>query len=530
MYNSTLVKGDKEGLVKPKTATVSVYDKEGVVDFCKALAKFDIEILSTGGTAELLRKNGLAVLDVSEYTEFPEVMDGRVKTLHPKIYSGILALRDEKSHIAEAQKHNVKLIGMVVCNLYPFEKTIAKKGVELEEALENIDIGGPTMLRAAAKNFQWVAVVPSPLFYKTVIDELKKSEGQISWSTRRMLAIQAFKRTSGYDSMITNYLDGSENRLPAVLNFALARKQELRYGENPHQKAAVYMTNSKKQIANSVVGAEILNGKELSYNNYLDLDAAYGLVCEFVKPSAVIVKHTNPCGAGSAALATEAFKRALSGDPVSAYGGILAFNTKIDKPLAEVVAGETFFEAIIAPGYDQNAIEVLAKKPKWGKNLRILDAKGIVKANDELEFRTISGGVLAQTKNDTLYRELNSKTRAVTDSEKLDLIFAMAIVKHAKSNAIVLANNETAVGIGTGQQSRIDAVRIAIAKAGERAKGSVLASDAFFPFADSIEEAAKAGVKAICQPGGSIRDGEVIKTAEKFGVAMVMTETRLFKH
>ena len=517
-----------------RRALVSVHDKTGIVDFVRALQGFDIEILSTGGTAKLLRENGLNVVEVSSYTGFPEIMDGRVKTLHPKIHGGILAVRDNNTHKQEAEKQGIKFIDLVVVNLYPFQETIAKPNVTLEDAIENIDIGGPSMVRAAAKNYKYVTVVTSPSDYDSVIRKMKEEGCSLPIEFRQELATKTFRHTAVYDSAVANYLgsvgDSSHSSFPDTLTITYQMSRMLRYGENPHQRGAFYI--STDNIDSSVARAKVLGGKELSYNNILDLDSAYRLAKEFDRPLAVIVKHNNPCGVGWADGVEKAFVKALAGDPVSAYGGVLAFNVTVDVATAEKVADKgNFFEAIIAPAYEAGALDILTKKPKWGKNLRILEA-GLKKERrySGYELRSVESGLLVQTADDKLFEAMKTMTVEPTESQRRDLIFGWKVAKHTKSNAIVLAKDEMVVGVGAGQMSRLDSVKIAVEKAGKMANGSVLASDAFFPFKDGVEEAIKAGVSAIIQPGGSIRDDEVIETARKHNVPMIFTGMRHFKH
>ncbi len=512
-------------------ALISVSDKRGVVELARGLLELGVEILSTGGTAKILREKGIQVTDVSEYTQFPEILGGRVKTLHPKIHGGILAVRDNPQHREAMQRLNILPIDLVVVNLYPFEATIAKKGTTLDEAIEQIDIGGPSMLRSAAKNHHCVAVLTSPDDYSSVLEELKKSGGCLSEKRRLSLALKAFQNTARYDAAIVAYLGKlDEEGFPSQLSLVLEKKTDLRYGENPHQKAALYLLSG----AGGLAGAGKIHGKELSFNNLLDLNAAWDLVKEFSEPACVVIKHTNPCGAAVAGSLAQAFGLAYSGDPVSAFGSVISLNGLVDEKCAQKIAAKEFIEAVIAPDFSKEALEVLTTRPKWGKNVRILkparDEKGTCRA---LDFKTISGGLLVQEKDDLLLDEEKIKVvtkRAPTEKEAKDLRFAWAVCKHTKSNCIVLAKESAVVGVGAGQMSRVDSAKIAIRKAAKRAKGAVAASDAFFPFPDAVEELAESGVTAVIQPGGSLRDEEVIAAADKRGLAMLFTEKRHFRH
>ncbi|MFH0821093.1 MAG: bifunctional phosphoribosylaminoimidazolecarboxamide formyltransferase/IMP cyclohydrolase [Candidatus Peregrinibacteria bacterium] len=503
-----------------KRALISVSNKDGIVHFAKRLYGKGVEILSTGGTAKLLRDNGVDVLDVSKATGSPEMMDGRVKTLHPKIHGALLALRDNPEHMKEAKKNEIGLIDLLVVNLYPFAETIAKKGVTEAEAIEQIDIGGPSMLRSGAKNFKFVTVVSDPADYEAVLEEFEKN-GDTMPETRRRLAEKVFLRTAQYDTMIANYLSGGN-----IAALVAEKIYDLRYGENPHQKAAFYV--DQPHPGASIPNAIIHQGKELSYNNILDADAALGLVREFEEPAAVFVKHGNPCGAATAKKLHEAFINAYECDPKSAFGGIIAMNRPCTGDLAEAI-NRNFFEIVLAPEFDAKALETFKAKP----DLRVLETGKIGPDAAYKTYRKVSGGLLVQdldtkriTKND-----LKIVTNKQPSAEELrDMLFAWPVVKHVKSNAIVFAKSQMTVGIGAGQMSRVDSVEIAIKKANGRQKGAVLASDAFFPFADSIEAAHAAGITAIIQPGGSKRDQEVIDAANKFGIAMVFTGTRAFLH
>jgi len=523
-------------MVKINRALVSVSDKTGIEDLAKTLHEFGVEILSTGGTAKKMNSLGIPVKDVSDYTGFPEMMNGRVKTLHPKIHGGLLALRENKEHMAVAEKHGIGMIDMVVVNLYPFEKTVAKEGVKLEEAIENIDIGGPSMLRSAAKNHKSVAVITDPAKYPDIIRELKENNGSLSEETINNLAIEVFKRTSEYDSAIYAYLnatmddgrrttDGSAESL--VLNFKKA--QDLRYGENPHQKAAFYNDPSAEE--SGIANARQLQGKELSFNNIIDLNAAIEIVKDFERPAAGVIKHTNPCGAAAADSLSRAYLDALECDRLSAFGSIVGFNGRVDKSLAETIMKEAnFVECIIAPGFEEEAKNIFSAK----KNLRLLEVPNYKKTTaKEKDYKKVVGGLLVQDMDLKTIKvgDLNIVTRAKPSREDLQsLLFGWVIVKHVKSNAIVLSRGTKTVGIGAGQMSRVDSVIIASRKAGAKSKGSTLASDAFFPKPDAIEQAHKAGVKAIIQPGGSKGDPAIIAACDKYRISMVFTGYRHFKH
>ncbi|MBU4376738.1 MAG: bifunctional phosphoribosylaminoimidazolecarboxamide formyltransferase/IMP cyclohydrolase [Candidatus Omnitrophica bacterium] len=522
--------------MKVKRALISVSDKTGLEDLVKTLAGMGVEILSTGGTAKFIRSLGVKVAEVSDYTGSPEIMDGRVKTLHPKIHGALLALRDNREHMAEAKKHGIIPIDMVVVNLYPFAKTVAQKTVKLEEAVENIDIGGPSMLRSAAKNFVSVAVLSDPTDYPEVIEELKRTSGSLSEESLSKLAAKTFKRTSEYDSLISGYLSGisagasgaKQSVFPDKLALEFEKIEDLRYGENPHQKAAFYR-NSEKSSAASLTKAKKLHGKDLSFNNIMDLDAALDIVSEFDEPAACIIKHATPCGVALGKDLKSAFQDALDCDKLSAFGGIIGLNKALDEKTAIAIAEAGFIECIIAPSYDKKGLEALTKK----KNLRLMEAGDIKSAASgrEYNFKKLRGGALFQEVDaqDAAKKDLKCVTKKRPTTDELDsLYFAWKVVKHVKSNAIVISRDKKTVGIGAGQTSRIDSVIIAINKAGERARNAVLASEAFFPKADSIEAAAKAGICAIIQPGGSIADQEIIDAADKFGISMVFTLIRHF--
>ncbi len=506
-----------------RRALISVSDKTGIIDFAQALSGFDVEIISTGGTAQTLRDAGLNVRDISDVTGFPEMMDGRVKTLHPRVHGGLLAIRANPVHVAAMQQHGIEPIDMVVVNLYPFAETIRREGVTRDEAIEQIDIGGPAMIRSAAKNSQDVAVVVSPGQYPEIIDELKKHAGALSILTRNRLAQAAFEQTAQYDLMVSSYLAGSTGRLPDRLTWTMKKIADLRYGENPHQQAALYQTSADSGIAN----AEVLSGKEMSFNNYVDAEAAWQLVCDFEQTACAIIKHTNPSGVGVAETPAEAYQKALATDPVSAFGGIVAFNRRVDTAAAQEVT-KIFTEVVIAPGYDPEALEVLRTK----KNLRVIRMNSMEQSR-RFEVKEIGGGVLVQTPDDhkLASSELNVVTeRKPTEEEIRALLFAWTVCKHTKSNAIVYARADQTVGVGAGQMSRVDSVKIGAMRAQLPVAGSVLASDAFFPFRDGIDEAARHGITAVIQPGGSVRDDEVIAAANEHGLAMVFTGIRHFKH
>ena len=568
-----------------KRALISVSDKDGVAEFAQKLNGFGAEIISTGGTARILREAGLMVTDVSQITGFPEMMDGRVKTLHPKIHGAFLALRDNSEHLEAMETHGIEPIDLIVVNLYPFEQTIENKDVSIEEAVEQIDIGGPAMIRSAAKNWRDVLVVTDARLYETVLEELDENGGAISLETRRTFAALAFTHTAHYDSIISDYLveqlsdeefdfveefhpfaddpafqmfeeterlfdeddedfedddfEGEEfsqnghniseddNGFPEYDDVELSKISDLRYGENPHQKAALYETFFGD---GGVANAEQLHGKEMSFNNYVDADAAWNLVCEFDQTACAIIKHTNPSGVGIGANNLEAYRRALATDPISAFGGIIAFNTPVDAETAGAV-NEVFTEVVLAPEFDQEALEIFQQK----KNLRVLRVEKI-RNGGGLEYKQISGGVLVQNRDDLIVTAEDLRIvsdKKPTDEEIRAMLFAWKVCKHVKSNAIVFANEFQTVGVGAGQMNRIDSVRIAAMRADKtelELKNTILASDAFFPFRDNVDEAAKFGISAIIQPGGSIKDEEVIQSANEHGLAMVFTNFRHFKH
>ena len=508
-----------------KRALISVSDKTGLQEFAKALVELDYEILSTGGTARALRDAGIPVVEVSDVTKFPEILDGRVKTLHPIIHAGILA-RNTEEHMQTLDEMGITPIDLVVINLYPFEETIAKDGVDLQTAIENIDIGGPTMVRAAAKNHERVSIVVDPAQYEEVLAALKSEEG-ITLAQRQKLAMRAFEMTARYDAAISQYLVSqfAEDVFEPSYSFGGQLKQTLRYGENPHQKAAFYV-NSKK--AGTLAGAEQLGGKELSYNNIVDTDAAWQMVNEFQdKPACAIIKHTNPCGFAVGSSVLEAFTKAHEADPMSSYGGIIAFNRVLDQATAEEII-KTFFEAVIAPGYEAGVVDILHKKEK----LRILDTHACGQVTTPW-IETISGGFLVQERD--IHHLDPQSLKVVTETQPDpalldDLVFAWNVVKHVKSNAIVVAKDGVSIGVGAGQMNRVGSCDIALKHAGDKAKGAVLASDAFFPFGDNIERAHKSGVTYIAQPGGSVRDDNVIDTCNKYNMVMSFTGIRLFHH
>ena len=579
-----MTQADELRLRKIKRALISVSDKTGIVELATALKEFGVEIISTGGTAKALREAGIEVVDISDVTGFPEMMDGRVKTLHPRVHGGLLALRDNREHVQAMKDHGIEPIDMVVVNLYPFAETISREGITRAEAIEQIDIGGPSMIRSAAKNAQDVAVIVSPGKYNEIIEELKNNAGSLSLQTRNALAVEVFQQTAAYDAYVSAYLSGaftsppspeeSKSRiamvaagsswndshgdafemyaipkgmntnltesfaehpldpysvetfhgtLPAKKTWTVNKLSDLRYGENPHQIAALYQTAMTGGLAN----AEVLAGKEMSFNNYIDADAAWQLVCDYTTTACAIIKHTNPAGVGLGAAAAEAYQKALATDPISAFGGIVAFNTKVDLAAAEEVT-KIFTEVVIAPDYDAAALETLKTK----KNLRVLRLPSVEPAQG-LEFKHISGGMLVQNRDSHQLKKEDLKVvteRSPTEEEIDALLFAWTVCKHTKSNAIVYARKDQTVGVGAGQMSRIDSVKIGAMRAQLPVEGSVLASDAFFPFRDGIDEAAKHGITAVIQPGGSVRDEEVIAAANEHGLAMVFTGIRHFKH
>jgi len=514
---------------KIQRALVSVSKKDGLIDFVKGLSEMGVEILSTGGTAKLLKDNNIPVIQVSDYTGFPEIMDGRVKTLHPLIHGGLLGRRDNEKHLEEMKKHGIKPIDMVVVNLYPFEDTISKEGVKLDEAIENIDIGGPSMLRSSAKNFQDVAVVVNSDDYEDILAEMEENDGAISYDTKMKLSVKAFKHTARYDSLISKYLESKVEGegFPSILNLQFEKITDLRYGENPHQKAAFYENIGLNK--GTLSKAKQLHGKELSYNNILDLNAALELAREFDETAAVIIKHTNPCGVAIGNNLVSAYREARETDPLSAFGGIIGFNKNVDEETAKEIAS-TFIEAVIAPDYDESALAILKEK----KNIRLLKLSNFKeKTEKEYDLRNVSGGLLLQDKDSVTLNEDNLKVvtnRQPTEKEWSAMRFAWKVAKHVKSNAIIYATENETVGIGAGQMSRVDSSKLAAMKANKPIQGTAMASDAFFPFRDSVDEAAKVGVTAIIQPGGSVKDEEVIAAANEHNIAMVFTGIRHFKH
>jgi len=517
---------------KIERALISVYDKTGVVDLARGLVGLQVEILATGSTYKHLSSNGIPVREVAEYTGFPEILDGRVKTLHPRIAGAILAIRSNSEHLRQVEQNQIQMIDLVCVNLYPFAETIRKPGVSFEEVIENIDIGGPSMIRAAAKNFQDVAVLTSPEDYNAVLEALQAGRGILDQELLFGLSRKAFLCTARYDAQVAQHLStarpsSSESLFPTNLFMDFEKISDLRYGENPHQKAAFYRWGGHRPFG--LAAANQLQGKELSYNNIVDLEAAWDLVREFDEPACCVIKHTNPCGTATSARLRDAYVKAYQADSVSAFGSVIGFNQALDKATAEELS-KLFVEAIVAPGFSSDALEILSSK----KNLRLLAVE--TTANEPVEtsyqLRRIWGGMLLQEADSA--RMGTDRTvvtrRQPSDEELRDLVFAWRVVKHVKSNAIVVARSGTTVGVGAGQMSRVDSVRISIQKAGDAAKGAVLASDAFFPFRDGIDEACKAGVSAIIQPGGSLRDAEVIDAANEYGIAMIFTGLRHFKH
>ncbi|MFC7366671.1 MULTISPECIES: bifunctional phosphoribosylaminoimidazolecarboxamide formyltransferase/IMP cyclohydrolase [Bhargavaea] len=509
-----------------KRALLSVSDKSGVLEFAKELEELGYEILSTGGTMNHLKENGVAVTAVGDVTGFPEILGGRVKTLHPYIHGGLLAKHDDPAHQAELEEHGILPIDIVCVNLYPFKSTISKPDVTVEDAIENIDIGGPTMLRASAKNHAYLTVLVDSADYPAVLEELK-NDGATTLETRRRLAAKVFRHTAAYDALISGYLtDLAGEEFPESVTMTYELKQPLRYGENPHQKAAFYSRPLGGEF--SIARAEQLHGKELSYNNIQDADAAIGIVREFSDPAAVAVKHMNPCGVGTAETLSDAFKAAYDADPVSIFGGIIALNREVDAATAEQLGG-IFLEIIIAPGYTDEAFEILTMK----KNIRLLKLDGAEGKRDEWATVSVEGGLLRQNPDTASLEDADIKVatkREPTEEEWEALKLGWKVVKHVKSNAIVVSDANRTLGVGAGQMNRVGAAKIALEQAGDRAKGAGLASDAFFPMDDTVEAAAKAGITAIIQPGGSKKDEDSIKKADEYGIAMVFTGIRHFKH
>ncbi len=519
-------------MTKIKRAIISVSDKEGIIDFARGLEELGIEIISTGGTARTLQKERIKVTLIYEVTGFPEILEGRVKTLHPFIFGGILAKRESALHQKQIAEQKVDQIDLVVVNLYPFEKTISKKEVTLDEAIENIDIGGPSLLRAAAKNYQDITVVIQPEGYPAIIKELKENDGEISLKTKKDLAVKVFEHTAYYDTIISKYLRKNmveeESSFPSNINLLAKKKMDLRYGENPHQSASFYREPfvNEANLGNAIQ----LGGKELSFNNLVDLNGVLEIIKDFNEPTVVFVKHTNPCGLASADSIQVAYQKAYEGDPLSAYGSIIGTNRVVDVELAHLINDTTFVEAILAPDFKEDALEILRKK----KNRRIIEVGDLSTTDMQVkDIKKISGGFLVQDRN---LQELKIEDLKVvsekkpTQKELEELLFAWKTVKHIKSNAIVLTKDKQIVGVGAGQMSRVDSVKIAVMKSKERSNNSCLASDAFFPFRDGVDEAAKAGVTAIIQPGGSKRDQEVIDAVNENNLVMVLTGTRCFKH
>jgi phosphoribosylaminoimidazolecarboxamide formyltransferase/IMP cyclohydrolase len=512
-----------------KRALVSVSDKTGIVEFCRGLAELGVEVISTGGTKNLLAKEGVPVIGISDVTGFPEILDGRVKTLHPAVHSGLLAIRDSEEHQKQMKELGLDYIDLVVVNLYPFQETIAKPDVAYEDAIENIDIGGPTMLRSAAKNHAFVSVVVDAADYGKVLEEIK-ADGDTTLNTRKALAAKVFRHTASYDALISDYLSQvNGDPLPERYTVTYEKIQDLRYGENPHQKAAFY----RKPLAaqDTLSNAKQLHGKELSYNNINDANAALQIVKEFTEPAVVAVKHMNPCGVGVGASVLEAFEKAYAADPVSIFGGIVAANRIVDEDTANLLK-DIFLEIVIAPGFTEEALAVLTKK----KNIRLLEMGNLqagVDRQSQFVVTSIDGGMIVQENDIHSIQAEDLKVvtdRQPTEEELKQLLFGWKIVKHVKSNAILLAKNNMTIGVGAGQMNRVGAAKIAIEQAGAEAKGSVMASDAFFPMSDTVEAAAKAGITAIIQPGGSIKDEESIAMANQHGIAMVFTGVRHFKH
>ncbi|MFH1288726.1 MAG: bifunctional phosphoribosylaminoimidazolecarboxamide formyltransferase/IMP cyclohydrolase [bacterium] len=539
---------------KIKRALISLSDKTGIETFARELHKMGVEIISTGGTESLLKKAGIPVRNISELTGFPEILDGRVKTLHPKVHGALLARRKLAGHMETVEKYDIKLIDMVVVNLYPFEKAISKADVDLAEAVENIDIGGPTMLRSAAKNYEDVVVIVNPERYNTVIEEMKKTGGSVSAETKFELAKEVFAHTSRYDTIISQYLSElpvvaagfslrkttqpegcgyqvDTDKFPCELSFKLQKSYDLRYGENPHQKASFYIENNAPM--GSLAKAKKIQGKELSFNNILDLDAAWRLSLEFSEPVSVVMKHNNPCGTAVNENLLNAYCLARETDPVSAFGSVLAFNREVDKDLAAEIIN-TFVEAIAAPSFSKEALELFARKQ--GIRLMEMGEEKLNKASDPYDMKKVAGGFLMQDRDWGSVSEKDLKVvtkRKPTKEETESLLFAWKVTKHVKSNAIIFTKKDRTIGIGAGQMSRVDSCKIAVLKAKTsnlEIKGTVVGSDAFFPFSDGVEEIAKAGATAIIQPGGSIRDDEIIAAADKYNLAMILTGMRHFRH
>ncbi|MGE4170387.1 MAG: bifunctional phosphoribosylaminoimidazolecarboxamide formyltransferase/IMP cyclohydrolase [Candidatus Margulisiibacteriota bacterium] len=509
-------------------ALISVSDKTGIVDFSKALIELGYTIISTGGTHGLLAKEGLPVTAIDEVTAFPEMLDGRVKTLHPKIHGGLLALRDNAQHMATCQAHGIEMIDLVVVNLYPFEKTIQKPDVSLEEAIENIDIGGPSMLRSASKNYRSVGVIVNPDRYDAVIEELRQNEGELTAKTKWNLAKEAFQHTSRYDSLIAAYFEQhsepEDTRFPQTLTPVLSKVSDLRYGENPHQAAAFYALKGQQGLPK----LRQVQGKELSYNNLIDIEAAWQIARSFEKPGATVIKHTNPCGSAIGETLAQAYQKAHDADPVSAFGSIIGLNREVDATTAEAIC-KTFVEVVVAPSFSAQALSLLSAKPA----LRVIVLDDFFAADPAFSYRYVTGGFLVQQPDTKTITEsdLTCVTTAQPSAEQIeDLVFAFALVKHVKSNAILVAKSGQSLGVGAGQMSRVESVEIALKKAGALASGAVMASDAFFPFKDSVVLGHQAGITAFIHPGGSKRDQESIDYCNEHGLVMVTTGVRHFKH
>ena len=507
--------------VKIKRALVSVFDKTGLVELGHSLEGLGIEILSTGGSAKTLRDSGISVTDVSDYTKFPEIMDGRVKTINPLVEGGILGLRDK--HNKDAKDNNIKWIDLVVCNLYPFSETINRDDYDLAMALENVDIGGPTMIRSAAKNVGWVTVVVDPSDYPALAKDLS-NDNSIRYETREMFSAKAFGHTAQYDVIIHNYMKGTP--LSDEFSLTYEKHSEMRYGENPHQAAAAYKISGDS--SNSVLNAKIHQGKKLSYNNIMDADAAFSCLKEFEETACVIVKHANPCGVSRGENMLEVYKQAFNADSLSAFGGVIAMNKQCDELVAEEIS-KVFVEIVLAPSFTKEALEIFSTK----KNLRVLEVGNIKPREKLLEVRNVVGGIIVQETDTSVIQKQALKTVTIakpSDSEVETMLFGWKVLKHIKSNGILIVKDNTTVGVGAGQVSRVDSVDIAMKKSGENIQGSILCSDAFFPFRDSIDKISNSGIKAVLQPGGSVRDDEVIEACNEHGIAMVFTGQRCFKH
>ncbi|MDY0166524.1 MAG: bifunctional phosphoribosylaminoimidazolecarboxamide formyltransferase/IMP cyclohydrolase [Thermoguttaceae bacterium] len=516
-----------------RRALISVSDKLGLTGFARGLVECGVEIYSTGGTRRHLESEGISVCDIARYTGFPEMMDGRLKTLHPAVHGGILCRHDRPDDMQALSEHGIVTFELVVVNLYPFESTVAREGVTLDEAIEQIDIGGPTMVRAAAKNHAFTTIATDTEQYCEILEQVK-DHGCTTPELRRKLAAEAFAHTARYDRAIADFFAGAtaEGPFAGTLHIALRRRAILRYGENPHQQAALYAT--PHSMGANLVSARQVNGKELSYNNLLDLDSALAIVRGFGSPAAVVIKHNNPCGAAEADALADALRQAMAGDPLSAFGSVLGLNRVVDAAAAEVLCEPGLFvEAIVAPDFDDDAFAILTTRPKWKANVRLVKVGHIEPSTETWSYRCLTGGVLAQQAD--VLPDPEDQWKVVTaakptDAQMADLRFAWAMVRHVKSNAIVLAKDRMLLGTGAGQMSRVDSVGIAVKKAGDRAAGSVMASDAFFPFPDSIEQAAAAGVTAVIEPGGSKKDDDVIAACNRHGLSMVFTGRRHFKH